>query len=370
MNRKKIPLPALLLCLLLACNGNRPTETPVAQRRTILFYLGGDNSLSNEIETRLEALKTVPIPPGCRLLAYADTRSAAPQLLEITTSRSQNRIHILRQYEETNSASPETLASLLQEIVRRYPSPSYGLVLFSHASGWMPERTYIDPSLRSLLVDGQNEMEIAAFAEALPNQMFDFLIFETCHMAGIEIAWELKNKTRAIIASSAEIVSPGFAPAYTQAIPLLFEPEANLQGFVDAIEADYRGREADYRSLTLSLLYTAGLEDLAALIKSHPPAPTGKATPVQCFDRYGEHLFFDFEAHYLPSIPEAQQHDFLQAIRACVARKTATPAFLPAYGGFEIVTHSGLTTYIPQEAYPRLNTAYRRLRWYREVLEN
>ena len=47
-------------------------------------------------------------------------------------------------------------------------------------------------------------MEITDFAMALPDHLFEFIIFEACNMAGIEVAYELRNKAAYIMASSAQ----------------------------------------------------------------------------------------------------------------------------------------------------------------------
>ena len=36
-------------------------------------------------------------------------------------------------------------------------------------------------------------MEITDFAMALPDHLFEFIIFEACNMAGIEVAYELSR---------------------------------------------------------------------------------------------------------------------------------------------------------------------------------
>lgn len=152
-NVKTVGILPLLFCLCLLLFGcededNEPKKTPV---RTVLFYLGGDNNLSGEAAAKLEKLRLAAIPPDCRLLVYTDTRSSSPQLLEITTVKRENRVVVIREYEESSSASAETFGNILREMTERYPSFSYGLVLFSHASGWLPESTYGNPALRSVI---------------------------------------------------------------------------------------------------------------------------------------------------------------------------------------------------------------------------
>ncbi len=330
--------------------------------------MAGDNNLAGEVDGKVDRLLATPVPAGCRLLVFRDTREANPQLLEIVGgNKGQNTQSIIRDYEECNTADAAVLGKILQEVASLYPSESYGLVFFSHASGWMPEQTYSKPGLRSIGMDKGREMELPAFAGALPDGMFDFIIFETCHMAGIEVAWELKEKTDYIVASSAEIVSPGFSPVYPKALPCLFEQEPKLKKFVELVAEDYRTRQDDYSSLTLSLINTRELEGLATALQDCAwPLPVGNS--VQPFDRYGKRLFFDFYDAFSQSMVAGQAIALQAAISKAVICKAASAQFMPAYGGFDISSHSGLTSYLPQEQYPKLNGAYKKLRWYEDVI--
>lgn len=351
-----------LLCLFLpGCSKEEGGSQP-APLRTILFYIGGDNNLSGEADKKTEQLQHTAVPASCRLIVYCDSRHNAPRLLEAGNGR----LSVIKEYEESNSADAEVFAAVLREVVALYPAPSYGLMLFSHASGWMPEGTYNNPALRSVIIDNEAEMEISALAAAIPDDLFEFIIFETCFMAGVEVAWELKNKTKYIIASSAEIVSPGFKPVYTEALPLLLNPAADLTGFCRKIEANYGIREADYGSLTLSLIDTRGLDGIVDILRGVIPPAFNE--DIQAFDRYGGKLFFDLYDCYAGLMP-GKQANLQAAIEACVVWKAATKEFMPAYGGFKIRAHSGLTTYVPQERYCNLNEAYKSLKWYKAVFE-
>lgn len=200
----------LCVCLLLAACRKEDIEQETKPVRTLLVYMCGDNNLSGEVVERIGQIRATQIPPGARLLLFYDTKGEEPVLSEMVCKNGKNELIIIRHYNECNTADTVFFGTLLREVSTLYPSDSYGLLFFSHASGWMPEQTYKEPALRSVGMDNNSEMELSAFAGALPSGMFDFIIFEACHMAGIEVAWELKDKTSYIIASSAEIVSPGF----------------------------------------------------------------------------------------------------------------------------------------------------------------
>ena len=90
------------------------------------------------------------------------------------------------------------LKRVINDVTRLYPAKSYGLIVFSHGSGWLPPHTLVNGS-RSIIIDNDNEMEITDFAMALPDHLFEFIIFEACNMAGIEVAYELRNKAAYIM---------------------------------------------------------------------------------------------------------------------------------------------------------------------------
>ena len=214
--------------------------------RTILVWLGGDNNLSDETGRKIEALRQGWTYTGNKCLIYQDSRDGA-RLLRLRggcRTTPPPYVEIVREYGAENSASPATFARVLREVADEYPADSYGLIFFSHASGWLPAGTLQNPQKqrkrsRSIGVDdggtGRAEMEIAEFAAAIPDGMFDFIVFETCLTAGVEVAYELRGKSDYMLASAAEIVSPGFTPVYPSALRLLcntaVETRAALEAF-------------------------------------------------------------------------------------------------------------------------------------------
>ncbi len=72
-------------------------------------------------------------------------------------------------------------------MVMRYPGSDYGLVMFSHGSGWLPEGVF-SSNTPSVATDGKRELDLQDFARCIPQGRFRFIIFESCLMAGVEVA--------------------------------------------------------------------------------------------------------------------------------------------------------------------------------------
>lgn len=363
--------------LLISCRneGDEPASGPVAER-TVLVWLAGDNDLSSEVPRKISALAHGYQAAGqqnVRLLIYADRRGSYPQLMEVV---GQGELSILATYPAHDSASPQTLGRMLREMTETAPARSYGLITFSHATGWLPAGALEHPSdyfgqktlSRSILDDNGDQMSIADFADALPCR-FDYIVFENCFTAGIELAYELRDKAGRILVSSAEILSPGFEELYPSSLRLLIQPNADLNGFAQRYFEYRDAMSGNARSATVSVINTAALGALADLVRSmessSEPIPEEYLQQMQRFNRHDHTLFFDLE-EYLEVRSPQRKSEINAAISNAVEYAANTATFMPGsiYNGFHIVRHCGLTTYISQSKFPELNEEYRKTAWY------
>ncbi|MDR1161814.1 MAG: hypothetical protein LBK45_05690 [Tannerellaceae bacterium] len=351
------------------CTSNKDTY-----KRTVIAYIGRDNNLKVGYEDKIQSMLEGWNGRNGNLIIYQDTAVGNSGLMEVYTEKGVNKIKTVREFANENSADPNVFKRVLNDAISLYPADSYGLIIFSHASGWLPEATLASP--RSFFKDGKDEMELTDMAAAIPAGYFDFIVFETCFSAGIEVAYELKDKTNYIIASSAELLSPGFKEIYASSLNYLFEKEPKLEAFTRNIFTLMNESDAYYKSVTVSLIKTEKLADLGAFL--HQYIDDGKINgvnpyDVQHFDRYSYRLFFDFEDYYSRILSDDAPAQELNALlNECVPYKDATPSFLTgssSWMGFDIKRHSGLTTYIRQEYFPYLNQEYKKLAWYKAVFE-
>ena len=358
----------LIFFSFISCTEEHSIEVPSA-RRTVLVYMSGDNNLSDETYTKIDSIASGWHNRRDNLLIYQDAlgEKGTPSLLRVVASDTRPYTEVIKEYPEGNSASAEVFSEVMQDVFSLYPAPGFGLLVFSHGTGWLPEGMFTRP--RSIMNDTGREMEISDFARVIPDHAFDFIILEACLMSGVEVAYELRNKADYLVASSAEILSPGFSPVYPELINYLFEPEADLKSFVRCYYEYCNALPGVYRSVTMSLLRLGAMDGLAEVTRS-VFLNAGSLTngigiaDVQCFDWTGHKLFFDF-GDYMEQLNPGLYPLVGSALDKAVVYKVSTPSFvtLPIY------KHSGLTTYISQDSYPELNKAYQETAWYKEVVD-
>ncbi|GHT36582.1 clostripain [Bacteroidia bacterium] len=361
---------ALLSCILFSCDPSVQGERETDFTRTVIVYLGRDNNLSGSEENKIESMLKGWDGKNGNLIIYQDSAGNA-KLMRASKKNGIGTIETLEEYGDENSANSQTLKRVINDAISLYPADSYGLIMFSHATGWLPEGAY--PSLRSFFKDGSSEMELTEMGEALRevNVRFDYLVLELCFSTGIEVAYELKDNVSYILGSSAEILSPGFRDIYARSMNKLFEKDVPLVSFAqESFNQIDAHAEQGYRSGTLSVIKTSELSNLAAFIKANQnrQAETDIAG-IQSFDRKTAHTFFDFKDYFSRTMPDEDSRQRLSdLIDNCVLYKASTPTFYEPYEGwFFIRNHSGLTTYIPQNRFPELNEAYKSLKWYKAI---
>ncbi|KAA6300177.1 MAG: hypothetical protein EZS26_003684 [Candidatus Ordinivivax streblomastigis] len=372
--------------IFLYCNAcrddNMPTPDTILPERTLIAYLCGDNNLSSEIDMKINALQQGMQSIGetvNQLIVYADYNNKMPELLQITSTGKT----ILEHYVEMNSASAANFSRIMENIMHDFPSESYGLICFSHASGWLPTKALNNPSdfatadtppltnatSRSIFEDEKQEMSIQDFAAAIPltpsGEKLEFILFETCYMAGVEVAYELRDKTKYILSSAAEMLSTGLVEIYPTHLSDLFTPEPRLTAFAQAYFDHWNSQSGASRSATVSLIDLSGIEDLAKTVKAiYTNQQAVNISNIQHFNRNAYHLFFDLSDYMEAVATPEQKTAYENALSKVVVYQAATPQFMPGYPySFVIRMHCGLTTYICQPEFSALNQAYETTGW-------
>jgi len=400
--RLALRVSVLLALTLVCCTDEMVEPGPEPSKvRNILFYAGGDSNVGNEAYQKINLMREGWEPGRGELLIYVDHKDDGAMLIRLNERKNDDGLYCydtLQVYGKgDNSADWRTLRRSIDYMTENYPADSYGFIFFSHGSGWLPKGTLAYP--RSLVIDngsGNDEMEYSDFAAAIPDAQFDFIILEACLMADVMTIYALRNKAEYVLASSAEIVSPGFGGStsmstdiYKHKIMSLFNTQASVKSIMIGFAQTYFNvissipEDNDHCSATLSIIEMSEMSNLALAAKTALDGDTVKESDLICsidsvqqFDR-PQYListyprksrFFDLEHTYENIAASAVAfQSFNTQLEKTVVWKAATAKFLgasPSLNGFNINHHCGLTTYIEQN-YPFLNQSYEASDWFK-----
>lgn len=387
---KFILRPIILLTLILntiilsSCDNDEPEPTSQANR-TILVYMVARNTLGayqydqNDLNEMLEAASSPEGLNGGRLLVFHAPISGAPQLKEITAQG----INILKEYDQSISCvESKTMQQIITDAKAFAPANDYGLILWSHANGWLQtgiaDSSYIEPAcLRNNNLkptafgeDKRQNMNVTTLAQTLKNQQFSFIYFDCCYMACVEVAYEMRHTTPYIIASTTEILGDGMP--YNANLKHLFADTPQLVEACQNTFDFYNTRLDESRTCTISLIKTSGMEALASATRNiyatkafadKSYKPQRFMTEVRCY-----HFDLADHIHSLP-VEKSLLEKWDNAIADVVIYSNNTPYL---WNILKIDSHCGLSTYIldDNQDYSANKYKYFELQWWNDVVSH
>lgn len=360
----------LMYALVVACNNNdEPAPVVPTIERSVLVYIVADNTLSgydsDDILEMLSAAEDGKFGDN-RLFIYHAGRYAAPALKEVTA----NGLVKIKEYDTTISSVSDTrMQQVFNDFKRQSPSTHYGLVLWSHASAWTSsDQPTGDISAQSYGDDKGAHMNIDVLANVVNDEEFEFIYFDCCHMASIEVAYELRHATPYIIGSASEIPSAGMP--YDATMPYLLK--GDVEGAAQQTFEYYDRLAGANRTCTMSVIKTSELDNLAeatrlifakkpVLPENYKPFNYRTARPYYCYDL----------DHYVKALAgdEAAYANFQEALSKAVIYKANTPKL---WNSISLEGHCGLSCMILDYITGLGNNLnwsyYYTTQWYRDVV--
>ena len=410
-----LPLAVLLTA---SCSWFRREEAQIPPERVMIFVSDGFNNLSSWLLEDIQDLKKGYVPPKndkniLLMVAHHTVRG-----YEVPTPP-----YLIRLYKQNDVVVADTLFSLpagsslteqrnldamLTEARDRFPVEHYGIVVSSHATGWLPSGYYArtqsssttwstarraarrsgkpfvfeetdpvyDPSLpmtKSILAEKQDnthsiEMEIEDFADAIPMHL-DYLLIDACLMGGVEIAYALRDKTDQIGFSQAEVMADGF-DYLALARNLLLADTPDTKSVCSDYISFYETQSGSYHSATISLIDCTQLDRLAEVCRQLFAAHREEIAALNPADVQGfggtKNWFYDLQDILEKAgVPEAELADLTAALDQCVLFKQHTGQYFSITDArtHPITAFCGLSMYLPSAGNEELNDFYRTLDW-------
>ena len=394
--------------------GTKGRISPVINRNVMIMISGGRNSLAGYLSEDLRELENSSIPEGNYVSGnvlivfsrngYNKNVAAPAALYRVYRDRNDNVVRdTLKTWGDfTPMFGENTMAQALKIVVDEFPGSNYGIVLSSHGTGYLPDGYYSDPNVyesnnpivkpysSSLLKNrtrisqevfepipeypavksiGQDwdsttsvEMELKAFHDAIPCHM-DYILLDACLMAGVEVAYELRDKADIIGFSPTEILADGFNYKQIASRLVVEEPDPVqvCRDYYDQYRILPEGSEV--RCATISAVDTRYIEELATVCRAlfekyREEIATVDADNIQRYFRLNRHFFYDIKDILVKSGASKEDLSELDAaLQKTVIYKAHTPYFLSIPIGED--TYSGLSMYLPKMGSPILDKFYR-----------
>jgi len=267
----------LFAASMLACSSDSDSPTPdpvIPAQRTIIAIFNGNNNLSSDLSNDIKEIAdgSKGLSAATNIVVFANLYGQKPYIAEMVNGKSTK----VREWDKNaiTTTHPDTLLSVMQWIMSKYPANEYGIVFGGHGTGSLTkgitdtgEHDTIPTTLRPAYAYGwdynttptqkprlwMNTGTLAAVISHLPERP-RFIFFDCCLMQDYDVACQFKKYTDYIIAPVSETPSAG-AP-YKDITPLL--TISDTEKMCDTLLTVYR----DYCPICISAIRTRDVDAL------------------------------------------------------------------------------------------------------------
>lgn len=384
----RIILALTFILSLAACVGAdepdpAPTPEDAAADKTVLVYMVAGNNLGSmsydrkDLAEMEQAAQQGLLGENGRLLVYHSPYRGDIMLKEVTAAG----IDTLKVYSsDTLSVSVDRMTRVFDDMRAFAPAKSYGLVMWSHATGWLQDGI-AEPAISTFSFGSDTsryKMNITSLSHALSGQGFDFIYFDCCFMGSVETLYELRDAAPVILASPTE--DPVTGMPYQLTLKHLY---ASAPDYEAAAAATFDFYNAFYTKwdcpVSMSVVYTEHLAELAEATRqiyamSRPDSLRGFRPQKLSLSPY---YYFDF-GQYVEALAESALSQpgadpdkvarGLERWRDAMGRAISYRASTPwIWGEIEVTDFSGFSTYILDSEESASTKNYNQLQWYADV---
>lgn len=253
---------------------------------TVMFYLAGDNNLSEDMISSLlgiqKAMETAGADSQINMVAIYDSGYPTAKITaydfrnDNTKGELENckprRANLFPQLAQTSSPETAYIIDFVKAVAQNpdWLAKKYALILSGHSDAILGKTMFRDSNPDSELHLAFLANILAKAARSFPNGKFDLLGFDSCMMGMLEVGCELDKAGNVLVASQ------GFAPTAGWDYNAILKELIATNGVMDATEfgnsiADSQINAAkNYRiggrSMNLSVVNLAEAENLAKVV--------------------------------------------------------------------------------------------------------
>lgn len=259
------------------------------------IYMGLYDLFNENIKSVERAIETLGSTQKTRTLVLISDKPSSAYLFEILYQNGKCTRDTLHHYVNLQT-NCDGLSNVISKIKQISPTRTYSMIMGAHGSGWIPKnktrrRTR---SIGGLTASEQFDISEIADAIAMNGIKLQFLCFDDCYMSNVEVAYDLKDVTRYIIASTSEVMDTGIPYETVYRYMASGEPnyEAIVKGFLS-----YYSAPNPYPYGSLSVIDCNYVEDMARVIRqfnhSGTDAPSGAEVAPQDPYEMENHNYYD-----------------------------------------------------------------------------
>ena len=233
---------------------------------TIMVYIDADNNLESFGFDDLNEMETVGSDKNVSIIVLMDTYSGSAKIYNVTQDDSDSiNSPVLEDWGEVNMGDPRTLIDFVDYVVTNFPAEKYALIIWDHGAGWKGSLP-----VKGVSWDETNNYDYLTLDElrdalssiySSKNITFDLIGFDACLMGMIEVAFQIRDFGKVMVAS--QETEPASGWVYNEFLQsLTTNPSMSSEDLAKAIIDSYI-QYTQSGSITLSAVDLTRVDELA-----------------------------------------------------------------------------------------------------------
>lgn len=297
-----------------ACHDDIPddlarTRTATSQERTIIMYLpysgSGYNNLYSFFEQNIRDVEqsikqTGGLGTNNLYVVIADNSPNRVYLYRIRMEGTECVHDTIKRYDHPRLMDAQWVTRVINDVKSISETPKYAMLVGCHGEGWLPPKNNVTRAKTRWFGGPGYAISIADFAQGIEQTgiKLEYLLFDDCYLSCAEVAYDLRNATNMLIASTSEVMADGMP--YAEVFQYLSSPQPNFGQLVNNYIAHYQRQSYPYA--TIGVINTQYIQSMAQLMKQVNATYTwNTANNHQLQDLDGDHfvptVYFDFGSY-------------------------------------------------------------------------
>ena len=297
-----------------ACHDDIPddlarTRTATPQERTIIMYLPYSGSGINDLypffeQNILDVEQSIKQAGGLGTnnlyVVIADHSPARVYLYRVRMEGTECVHDTIKRYDYPRLMDAQWITRVINDVRSISNTPKYAMLVGCHGNGWLPPMDNVARAKTRWFGGPGYAISIADFAQGIQQAgiKLEYLVFDDCYLSCAEVAYDLRNATNTLIASTSEVMAAGMP--YAKVFQYLAAPQPNFGQLVNDYIAYYQSTATPYA--TIGVINTQYIQPMAQLMRQVNATCTwNTANNYQLQDLDGSYfsptVYFDFGSY-------------------------------------------------------------------------
>lgn len=297
-----------------ACHDDIPddfarTRTATPQERTIIMYLPYSGSGINDLypffeQNILDVEQSIKQAGGLGTnnlyVVIADHSPARVYLYRVRMEGTECVHDTIKRYDYPRLMDAQWITRVINDVRSISNTPKYAMLVGCHGNGWLPPKDNVARAKTRWFGGPGYAISIADFAQGIQQAGFklEYLVFDDCYLSCAEVAYDLRNATNTLIASTSEVMAAGMP--YAKVFQYLTAPQPNFGQLVNDYIAYYQSTATPYA--TIGVINTQYIQPMSQLMRQVNATSTwNTANNYQLQDLDGSYfsptVYFDFGSY-------------------------------------------------------------------------